>query len=53
MEVEFPWFGRYIFILFRMNNTLCQVTQTFRVVHNSLASVKRGAAKHSSVEYSI
>jgi hypothetical protein len=36
--------GLYFYL--RMNNTLCQVTQTFRLVHNPLGSGKRGAARH-------
>jgi hypothetical protein len=38
-EVEFPWFGRFIFSI-----VFVQVHKHFSVVHNSLGNVKRGAA---------
>ncbi len=35
-----------LFFIFCMYKYIIQVTHTFRVVHNSLGSMKHGAAKH-------
>jgi len=47
--MEFPWFGRFIFSIVNVQYIL-QVTHTFRVVHNSLDSVKRVDAKHNFLQ---